>query len=82
MFEDKLDLLSRMTATHMTRPFPPGFRGLDIEGHDRVMLDTDSCGYAVTVPERSRRPPLTRAAQLDAAADELPACPDGATARG
>jgi hypothetical protein len=49
MFEEKLDALSRMTAEHMAMPFPPGFRGLDIEGQDMVMLDADAYGYATSV---------------------------------
>ncbi|MGW0633859.1 hypothetical protein [Streptomyces sp. NPDC002758] len=46
MFEEKLDALSQMMAEHMTRPFPPSFRGLDIEGQDMVLLDADAYGYA------------------------------------
>ncbi|MGW3210084.1 hypothetical protein [Streptomyces sp. NPDC001135] len=49
MFKEKLDALSRMTAEHMTMPFPPGFRGLDIEDEDMVMLDADAYGYATSV---------------------------------
>jgi hypothetical protein len=49
MFEEKLDALSRMMAEHTARPFPPGFRGLDIEDQDMVMLDADVCGYATSV---------------------------------
>ena len=49
MFEGKLDVLSRMTAEHMVMPFPPGFRGLDIEDQDMVMLDADAYGYATSV---------------------------------
>lgn len=30
-------------------PFPPGFRGLDIEDQDMVMLDADAYGYATGV---------------------------------
>ena len=30
-------------------PFPPGFRGLDIENQDMVMLDADARGYATSV---------------------------------
>jgi hypothetical protein len=51
MFEEKLDALSRMMAEHMARPFPPGFRGLDIEDQDMVMLDADAYGYAACVLE-------------------------------
>lgn len=46
MFEEKLDALSQMMAEHMTMPFPPSFRGLDIEGQDMVLLDADVYGYA------------------------------------
>ncbi|MEU1520256.1 hypothetical protein ABZ490_50565 [Streptomyces sp. NPDC005811] len=51
MLEEKLDALSRMTAMHMTMPFPPGFRGLDVEDQDMVMLDADAHGYAASVLE-------------------------------
>ncbi len=40
-----------MMAEHMGRPFPPGFRGLDIEGWDMVMLDADAYAYAACVHE-------------------------------
>ncbi|BCJ64849.1 hypothetical protein [Polymorphospora rubra] len=46
MFEEKLDALSQMVAEHMAMPFPPSFRGLDIEGQDMVLLDADAYGYA------------------------------------
>ncbi|WP_157875912.1 hypothetical protein [Peterkaempfera griseoplana] len=46
MFEEKLDALSQMAAKHMAMPFPPGLRGLDIDGQDMVMLDADAYGYA------------------------------------
>ena len=46
MSEEKLDALSRMMAEHMAMPFPPGFRGLEIEDQDMVMLDADAYGYA------------------------------------
>jgi hypothetical protein len=46
MFEEKLDALSQMMAAHMSTPFPPSFRGLDIEGQDMVLLDADTYGYA------------------------------------
>ncbi|SEG75341.1 hypothetical protein SAMN05444920_104279 [Nonomuraea solani] len=51
MLEEKLDALSRMMAEHMANPFPPGFRGLDIEGRDMVMLDADAYSYAAGVLE-------------------------------
>ncbi|MGQ4388813.1 hypothetical protein [Streptomyces sp. SAS_270] len=51
MFEEKLRALSQMTAEHMAMPFPPGFRGLDIEGQDMVMLDADAYGCAAGVLE-------------------------------
>ncbi|MFI9724423.1 hypothetical protein ACIHFE_33135 [Streptomyces sp. NPDC052396] len=47
--KEKLDALSRMTAEHMALPFPPGFRGLDAEGRDMVMLDAGAYGYATSV---------------------------------
>ncbi|MFF1271094.1 hypothetical protein OHA57_39670 (plasmid) [Streptomyces anulatus] len=46
MFEEKLNALSQMMAEHMAAPFPPGFRGLDIEGQDMVLLDADVYGLA------------------------------------
>lgn len=46
MFEEKLDALSQMMVEHMAMPFPPSFRGLDIEGQDMVLLDADAYGYA------------------------------------
>ncbi len=55
MLEERLDALSRMTAEHMAMPFPPGFRGLDVEDQDMVMLDADAYGYATNVLKR----PLT-----------------------
>ncbi|MET9477508.1 hypothetical protein ACFYWN_41410 [Streptomyces sp. NPDC002917] len=36
-------------AEHLAMPFPPGFRGLDIEDQDMVMLDADAYGYATGV---------------------------------
>jgi hypothetical protein len=51
MFEEQLDALSQMMAEHMARPFPPSFRGLDIEGQDMVMLDANAYGYASSVLE-------------------------------
>jgi len=49
MLEEKLDALSQMVAEHMAMPFPPGFRGLDIEDQDMVMLDADAYGFAAGV---------------------------------
>lgn len=46
MFEERLEALSQMMAEHMAMPFPPGFRGLDIEGQSMVLLDADAYGYA------------------------------------
>ncbi|MET8162893.1 hypothetical protein ABZT34_01310 [Streptomyces sp. NPDC005329] len=51
MFEEKLDALSQMMAEHMAAPFPPGLRGLSIEGRDMVLLDADSYAYAAVVLE-------------------------------
>ncbi|WP_033821010.1 hypothetical protein [Kitasatospora sp. MBT63] len=51
MLDEKLDALAQMMAEHMARPFPPGFRGLDIEGRDMVMLDSDAYAYAACVYE-------------------------------
>ena len=38
-------------------PFPPGFRGLEIEDEDMVMLDADAYGYAQGVLNGQRRDP-------------------------
>ncbi|WP_340379031.1 hypothetical protein U5640_29275 [Streptomyces sp. SS7] len=64
MLAEKLDALTQMTAEHMAAPFPPGFRSLDIEGRDMVMLDADAYAYAAVVLEgpldERRRAGLTR----------------------
>ncbi|KPI28960.1 hypothetical protein OV320_4215 [Actinobacteria bacterium OV320] len=66
MFEERLDALAQMMAEHMAAPFPPGFRGLDIEGRDMVLLDADSYAYAAIVLEgpldEQRRAGLSRLA--------------------
>ncbi|MGN9847376.1 hypothetical protein ACTMTI_55840 [Nonomuraea sp. H19] len=49
MLKEKLDALSQMMAEHMAMPFPPGFRGLDIEDQDMAMLDADAYGLAAGV---------------------------------
>ncbi|WP_405409737.1 hypothetical protein [Streptomyces decoyicus] len=49
MVEEKLDALSQMMAEHMALSFPPGFRGLDLEDQDMVMLGADVYGYALGV---------------------------------
>ncbi|MFF0189077.1 hypothetical protein [Streptomyces sp. NPDC005244] len=49
MLEKQLDALAQMMAEHMARPFPPGFRGPDVEGRDMVMLDSDAYAYAACV---------------------------------
>ncbi|MDH6502675.1 hypothetical protein [Streptomyces sp. SAI-149] len=51
MSEAKVDALTQRMAEHMALPFPPGFRGLDIESQDMVMLDADAYGYALGVIE-------------------------------
>ncbi|MEU4507322.1 hypothetical protein [Streptomyces sp. NPDC024089] len=68
MLDEKLDALAQMMAEHMARPFPTGFRGLDVEGQDMVMLDSDAYAYAACVHEgllseqaRVRRTRLTSA---------------------
>lgn len=53
MFEEKIDVLAQMMAGHMARPFPPGFRGRDIEGQDMVLLDADAYAYAACALEGS-----------------------------
>lgn len=64
MFEEKIDELGQMMTEHMARPFPPGFRGLDVEGRDMVMLDSDAYAYAACVhdglPSEQDRVRLTR----------------------
>ena len=52
MFEEKFDALSQMMAEHMARPFPPGFRGMDIEDQDMVMMYADVYAVAARVLER------------------------------
>ncbi|KUN84619.1 hypothetical protein [Streptomyces griseoruber] len=47
----ELDALSRMTAEQMAMPFPPGFRGLDVDHQDLVMPDADAHGYAASALE-------------------------------
>ncbi|MEU7829718.1 MULTISPECIES: hypothetical protein [unclassified Nonomuraea] len=49
MLEEKLDALSQMMAEHMAMPFSSGFRGLDVEDQDMVMLDADIYGFAAGV---------------------------------
>ncbi|GAA1387677.1 hypothetical protein GCM10009639_13000 [Kitasatospora putterlickiae] len=51
MVDEKLGALAQMMAEHMARPFPPDFRGVDIEGWDMVMLDSDAYAYATCVHE-------------------------------
>ncbi|MEU4148795.1 hypothetical protein [Streptomyces sp. NPDC026659] len=51
MLEEKLDTLAQVMAEHMARPFPSGFRGLDVQGQDMVLLDADIYGYAAVVRE-------------------------------
>ncbi|MFI0939876.1 hypothetical protein [Streptomyces sp. NPDC021020] len=51
MPDEKVDALAQMMAEHMARPFPPGFRGLSVEGWDMVMLDSDAYAYAACVQE-------------------------------
>ncbi|MFD7017354.1 hypothetical protein [Streptomyces sp. NPDC059928] len=46
MLEEKLEALSRVTAEHMAMPFPPGFRRVDVEDRDMLMLDAAAYGYA------------------------------------
>ncbi|MFI6393706.1 hypothetical protein ACIBHY_36220 [Nonomuraea sp. NPDC050547] len=46
MFEEKLAALAQSMAEHRAAPFPPGFRGLNIEGEEMVLLDADAYGYA------------------------------------
>ncbi len=49
MFDEKLDALAQMIAEHMRMPFPPDFRGREIDDQDMVMLDADAYGYASCV---------------------------------
>ncbi|MEU4025707.1 hypothetical protein [Streptomyces anulatus] len=60
MIQKKLDALAQMMDEYRAMPFPSGFRGLDVEDQDMVMLDADTAGYVYRVlngplPERSRR---------------------------
>ncbi|MEU5287409.1 hypothetical protein N7925_24620 [Streptomyces sp. CA-278952] len=47
--QKKLDALSQIVAECRAMPFPPGFRGLDVEDQDMVMLDADTAGYVSRV---------------------------------
>ncbi|MFJ3673362.1 hypothetical protein ACIPSE_43605 [Streptomyces sp. NPDC090106] len=78
MPDEKLDALAQMMAAHMARPFPPGLRGLDVEGRDMVMLDSDAYAYAACVhdgmPSEQTHGQLTRL--TSAFAKVLPAIHD------
>ncbi|MET4921743.1 hypothetical protein P3L51_05175 [Streptomyces sp. PSRA5] len=59
MIRKRLDALAQMMDEYLAMPFPNGFRGLDVEGQDMVMLDADTAGYIYRVldgplPEPSR----------------------------
>ncbi|MFC9751360.1 hypothetical protein [Streptomyces niveus] len=59
MIRKRLDALAQMMDEYLAMPFPNGFRGLDVEGQDMVMLDADTAGYVYRVldgplPEPSR----------------------------
>ncbi|MGO4462740.1 hypothetical protein AB4039_36470 [Streptomyces sp. M-16] len=59
MIQKKLDALAQMMDEYRAMPFPNGFRGLDVEDQDMVMLDADTAGYVYRVldgplPEPSR----------------------------
>ncbi|MCQ1582549.1 hypothetical protein [Streptomyces parvus] len=59
MIQKKLDALAQMNDAYWAMPFPRGFRGLDVEDQDMVMLDADTAGYVSRVlqgplPEPSR----------------------------
>ncbi|MFI2780204.1 hypothetical protein [Streptomyces sp. ALB3] len=49
MIQKKLDALAQMMEEYRAMPFPPGFRGLDVEAQDMVMLDADTAGYVYRV---------------------------------
>lgn len=48
VMQKKLDALWQMDE-YRAMPFPNGFRGLDVEGQDMVLLDADTAGYASRV---------------------------------
>ncbi|UFQ16352.1 MULTISPECIES: hypothetical protein [Streptomyces] len=48
-FKEKRDALVLMAAAHMSRPFPPGARGMDVAGQDLVLLDADAYAYSAHV---------------------------------
>ncbi|MEV5573963.1 hypothetical protein AB0L06_28330 [Spirillospora sp. NPDC052269] len=83
MSEEKVDALTRMVIEHRAMPFPPGFRGLDVEDQDMVMLDADAHGYADSVVkgplDEMRRVGLTRL--MDVFEVVLPAIDDEYAAR-
>ncbi|MBQ1116425.1 hypothetical protein ACH4MN_31995 [Streptomyces anulatus] len=49
MIRTKLDALAQMMDEYRAMPFPKGFRGLDVEDQDMVMLDADTAGYVSRV---------------------------------
>ncbi|MFD8670296.1 hypothetical protein ACFV1U_33540 [Streptomyces microflavus] len=49
MIQKKLDVLAQMNDSYWAMPFPRGFRGLDVEDQDMVMLDADTAGYVSRV---------------------------------
>ncbi|MFC8623647.1 hypothetical protein [Streptomyces anulatus] len=49
MMQKNLDALSQIVAECRAMPFPKGFRGLDVEDQDMVMLDADTAGYVSRV---------------------------------
>ncbi|WP_329468303.1 hypothetical protein [Streptomyces sp. NBC_01431] len=49
MLEEKLEALSRVTSEHMAMPFPPGFRRVDVEDRDMLILDVAAYGYEADV---------------------------------
>ncbi|NRQ34293.1 hypothetical protein HII36_20905 [Nonomuraea sp. NN258] len=68
MVKEALNALSRMMAEHMAMPFPSGFRGIDVEDQDMVLLGADAYGIAAGVLEGSlserRRAGLMRLATV------------------
>ncbi|KPL35662.1 hypothetical protein JI76_01385 [Streptomyces anulatus] len=49
MIQKKLDAPAQMMDECRAMPFPRGFRGLDVEDQDMVMLDADTAGYVSRV---------------------------------
>ena len=66
-----LDEGRRLWAEHMSAPFPPRLRGVDIEGVEMVLLDADIAGCVITWLESGGRLDERRRAWLQRSLDDL-----------